>query len=220
MKRILLCGYDEAMKELGDLTAPLQQAYASKHGYDFKCHRIYSRDVMAYWEKLYFVRDALNEYEEVHWVDSDIVITNPNRFFQTEKAGLHVSRDWGVDAVGPYDFSSCHFVATKEAALFFDFAILKEQWWLKERLYDQDALREVIASYLKGKNLIRADRPDLATDADLIYIHPRRTFNSVPIEVHESTPEPWQPGDFCAHLTMIRGAERVALFHKIMERIR
>jgi hypothetical protein len=204
MKRLLLCGYDDAMKELGDLTAPLMQAYASRHGYDFKCSRIYSKDVMPYWQKLYKVRDELDRYDEVHWMDSDIVITDPSRTFHPDSniADIFLSRDWGIDAIEMTDISSCHFLimGTASGRRLIDYAINLENNWPKEKLYDQDALRKSIV------------------DTNTIFLpYARRIFNAVPIEVHESAPEPWEPGDWTAHLTMLPMEKRIALFHKIRE---
>ena len=49
----------------------------------------------------------------------------------------------------------------------------------------------------------------------------RNVFCAVPDEVSPgNVVEPWQPGDFAAHLTMLPIAERVELFHEIMGRVR
>jgi len=49
----------------------------------------------------------------------------------------------------------------------------------------------------------------------------RRMFNAVPDEVSPgNVVEPWQPGDFAAHLTMLPVEQRVALFHEISRRVK
>lgn len=47
----------------------------------------------------------------------------------------------------------------------------------------------------------------------------RRMLNAVPDEVSPgNVPEPWQPGDFAAHITMVPIEERVRIFHEVMKR--
>jgi len=54
--------------------------------------------------------------------------------------------------------------------------------------------------------------------AGLINIMQRRYFNAVPDDVCPGkVPEPWQPGDFAAHLTMLPIEERIALANKILK---
>jgi len=53
-----------------------------------------------------------------------------------------------------------------------------------------------------------------------INIWPRRMFNAVPDAVCPGqVPEPWQPGDWCAHLTMVGIQRRIEIFHEIKKLI-
>lgn len=72
-------------------------------------------------------------------------------------------------------------------------------------------MREVI------KKIILPDEtgPELLTSLTVARIHPRRFLNAVPKEVDPTVQEPWQPGDFAAHLTNIPLEKRIELFHEI-----
>lgn len=201
MKTLLLTGYDNKMKELGDLTSPLMLSYASKHGMDFRCVRDYPTNKPAYWQKMIDVLIAIDEgYEKIIWMDADIVVTNDS-YVPPMSSGFHASLDWGSDATDESCFSMCCFVAYPDSRYLFQWVVDHEKEYINGDFPEQTPMRY----------LYKTNKHSMTT-------HPRRVFNSVPIEVHESAPEPWQAGDWLCHLTMIPFPERVKLFHIIKQR--
>jgi hypothetical protein len=205
MKTLLLTGYDEAMKPLGDLTAPLMLAYASRHGMDFKCVRNYPANIPAYWEKMTATVEALdNGYDRVFWLDADEYITNPNHI-PPWTSGFHASLDWGSDAADDSHFSMCGYIACPDAKFLFEWVIQNEILYI-----DQDFPEQTPMRYLY-KNSPRA--------RSVMGIESRKVFNNVPREVCAEAPEPWTKDDFAAHITHVSVEERVKIFYEIQKQI-
>jgi hypothetical protein len=204
MKTLLLTGFDNKMKELGELTSPVMLAYASRHEMDFRCVRTYPPGVPAYWQKMLDVIIGFDEgYNRVIWVDADILITNFD-YVPEWSTGFHASMDWGRDATGPECFSMCCFVACPDSRHLFQWVIDHREDYINGDFPEQKPMRELY-------DMSEANR-------QVMTIHPSRVFNSVPIEVHETVVNPWQPGDWLCHLTMIPFSDRVKLFHEIRSR--
>lgn len=202
MKTLVLTAYDDAFAPLGDITSPIMDRYATRHGCDFRLRRARPLYTPPLWWKLQLVTEALVEgYHQVFWLDADMLITNPEIEIRGLREGIHFSRDWGVDATEDGHFSCGAYVASWQCLEIFSWCNFYEGKYIRSPFGDQDALR---GAYQSGEF------------TDLFRFHPRRDFNAVPIEVHPSVVEPWQPGDFLCHLTMIPLAERVALAHKIL----
>lgn len=197
---LLLTGYTDNLAYIGDLTAPLMQAYAKNHRVDFYCNRRFDADSHPAWQKLEIVLDAFDAgYERVFWLDADVAITNPDIPPPAASTGLHCSRDWGQDAC-PQDFSSGVFFACADSRHVFEEAQKQVEFKWAD-YYDQGALRQV--------------HGNLRWVRKMIYIYPRRSFNSV----HESVVgvvDPWQKGDFVCHLTALSPERRVEVFHEII----
>jgi hypothetical protein len=197
MSTLVLTGYNDDYKALGDLTSPLMQQYASRHGYDFKCFRTSAQGVAASWLKIPETRRALMHYERVIWIDADMVITNPEVTFQ-HHVGIHLSRDWGEDADSDSCFSCGAFMACQTALPMLEKLARKADEFIAKNDMEQNAMRELAKQY-----------------PHLFFVHPRRTFNAVHPAVHQTVVDPWQPGDFAAHLTMMPLERRIELFHEI-----
>lgn len=203
MKTLLLTSYDNKMKGLGDLTSPLMLSYASKHGMDFRCIRIYPFGEPPYLHTVIVNQALADGYDRVIWMDADIIITNPE-FVPPFTTGFHASKDWGQDAVGSECFSLCCFVACQDSKYLFEWCIERRQEYLFGEFPEQKPMRELYEASEENRKIMT--------------IHPNRIFNSVPIEVHETVREPWQIGDWLCHLTMISIPERIKLFHKIKDK--
>lgn len=202
MKTLLITGYDEVMRPLGDLTAPLMLSYASRHGMDFLCARQFPKDTPAYWHKLNLVVDAFKVgYGRVIWLDADQMITNPECYCSDIAPGFHASLDWGKDVIGSDCFSMCGFIASKESQFLFDFVLENKDQYAFGEFPDQKPMRELYQNNALARSTMM--------------IHDRKFLNAVPIEVHPTVVEFWRPGDFAAHITMLSVPERVAIFHKI-----
>lgn len=199
MKTLVLTAYDDAFAPLGELTAPLMEQYAKRHGYDFRLRRARPHYLTPLWWKLNLVADAIEEGRQaVLWMDADMVVTNPAFGIQYLSAGLHFSQDWGVDATDPGHFSCGAYVATQAARPVFDWCWERTEQFESSPFGDQDAMRAAFPHF-----------------PELFKIHPRRSFNAVHPEIHPSVVEPWQPGDFLCHLTMVPLERRIELFHQL-----
>lgn len=197
MTTLLLTGYDEAFRPLGDLTSPLMQSYASRNGFDFHCARQFPASVPPSWHKIELVLFGLRQFERVIWLDADQKITNPD-YVPDMREGFHASQDWGPDAIGPEQFSMGAFVVCRDAAKLFDLMADKREGRMGEWCWEQSSMRELFAA-----------------NRDCMHIHSRRTFNAVPKAVHKAVIEPWEPGDWCAHMTHLTIEKRVKLFRKL-----
>lgn len=78
MKALVTFGNGPAT-ELLEIARPSFEAFAHAHGYNL---RVYDPDPDPFWPfpwlKVACIQDALKDYDEVLWVDSDIVITDPS----------------------------------------------------------------------------------------------------------------------------------------------
>lgn len=205
MSRLLLTGYDDAMQSIGDLTAPLMRDYAHRHGLDFRCIRGFDADTAPSWQKIKHIRQAYRDgYEAVLWLDADTLITDPKRKPPLEFFGLHVSLDWGADAC-PTDFSLGNFLAGADTDPLWAEAEKRADRFGNGSYWEQGCVREMFH--------------ELPWVAEMVYIYARRFWNAVPGQVHPSVVDPWEPGDWLCHLTMLSMPRRVELFHEISREI-
>ena len=80
---------------------------------------------------------------------------------------------------------------------------------------EQQPMRDVIRKRIEGLAIIDK-KPGEPEWNGAINIHPPRFLNSVPNEVCPGkVVDPWRPGDFAAHLTMLPVEKRIELFHEI-----
>ena len=207
MRTLLLTGYDEWMAPIGNLTAPLMHAYANRFGIDFRCWTELSGKHPGYWEKVPQILDAFDDgYERVIWLDCDQLITNPTHWPITWSGGFHASMDWGQDATEDSHFSMCGFVVHEDARELFDHLESEKEDWVDKPFPEQEPMRRLY----RGRAILSS--PVALAE---MTTHPRRAFNAVPIQVHETVVDPWQPGDWCAHITMVDVPRRVEIFHEI-----
>lgn len=199
---IVLTAYNDEMAPIGDLTAPLMLQYANKHGYSFHCARFNGGKPDCYWQKISLMVSLLKEMDEpILWLDADQMITNPEWTPDfPEWFMMHASMDWGVDATEGYHFSACGLMASTLSGPFLEDILRSKDILFNHPFPEQTALRMAV-QYGNWDHAIK--------------VHPRRVFNAVPIELCPTAPEPWQPGDFCCHLTHVPVEERVAMFHQI-----
>lgn len=200
MKTLLLTAYDSAMAPIGDLTAPLMLEYANRHGFGFHCARTNSVIPSSYWIKIFEIAKLLPECDRIIWLDADQVVTNPD-FVPPWHSGFQASFDWGMDANDESMFSACGFVIGRDMIPLVD-ALMNGYEQFKGRDFpEQSLLRHLYKDGSSYKFRMRT--------------HPRRVFNAVPREISEEAPEPWERGDWCAHLTHVPVERRVELFHEI-----
>lgn len=202
MKALLLTAYDDFMRPIGDLTAPLMLAYASRHGMDFRCVRQFPAGKTAYWHKVPCILEAFeDQYDKIIWLDADQKITNPD-IIPPGEFGFNASMDWGVDSYDASFFSMCGFTAYRDSIIMFTWVRDHERDWISKPFPEQEPMRYLYRTFplIHGKKMC---------------IHARRAYNAVPIQVHHSVVEPWEPGDFCAHITHLPIEDRIKVFHEI-----
>ena len=107
MNILILTGYDDNIKELGEATDVSKRAYAELHGYDFHVKRDYITETHPSWQKIQAVRDRLRDYDAVVWFDSDTVITNPDIKIEDIISDrlFTVSHDWCAPPNEPHEDS-------------------------------------------------------------------------------------------------------------------
>jgi hypothetical protein len=206
MKTIIITGYDQNMRQIGDLCAASHQAYAIRHGYHFYQKHDYHADTHPSWQKMETVLAQLDVYDRVMWLDADTVITNPQMPIEEVLAyrpanALHVSTDWThpnpEDEIKHFSLGNFVMHAGPEADDILYLASKRTEW-SNRPLWEQQAIQE---EYRSNERIRRH-----------VTIHPRRSLNAVPALPTTTGPEPWQPGDFLCHMTFIPQEERVKLF--------
>jgi hypothetical protein len=78
MKKCLVLSNDKRQQALADLSLPVIQDYAARHGYDVFVSHIATDERGGWWRKVPALREALNRsYDVVLWLDSDILVLDP-----------------------------------------------------------------------------------------------------------------------------------------------
>lgn len=201
---LLLTASNEHQIPLAELTVPLMREYAKRHRLGFRYVPFAEPNVKeAYWKKIVLTLQAFDEgFDRVFWLDVDQAITNPEILPPDPIQGFNVSRDWGTDAKTAADFSMCGFIAHVNTRKAFQHVNDRHEEFIDGPFPEQTPMREYFSMN------------------DYLYFGmPRRVLNAVPDEVSPgSVPEPWQPGDFAAHITMVDIRRRVEIFHEVMKR--
>lgn len=210
MKTVLFTGYDKPYQPLADITVPLMAHYAVKQGIEFAVWDHAPEGLNIYWTGVARGLQLLKEFDRILYLDVDQLITNPERDFSDVliSQGFHASQDWGEDATEPWHFSMCGFVAHQDCVPLFESAIQIEPEWSDKPFPEQGPMQ-----WLRQKRDERHPNLVMAT-------HDRRIFNAVPNEVCPGqVPEPWERGDFAAHLTMVDLPRRIEIFHELQAQL-
>ena len=223
MKTVLFTGFDPSYFPLAKLTIPLMRDYADRHGMEMAVFTVPPEGLNIYWtgvaRGLWLLREG---YDRIMYLDVDQMITNQSGSFAgVPMTGFHASRDWGADAdaAEPWKFSMCGFLAHQNCAMLFEEVLAMEPEWRAKPFQEQGPFQEVVRGLFRDMPHMRHMLPG-ETWRGFINIHQRRTFNAVPDQVCPGhVPEPWQPGDFAAHLTMVGLERRIEIFHELMKLI-
>lgn len=227
MRSILFTGHDASYKPLADITVPRMAEYAERHGFDFKCHTEPLIDVPngIYWTGVCGALKAFEEgYDKAIYLDVDQLVTNYDFKLPDWQHGFHASRDWGNDATAPWHFSMCGFLAFNSMQGMFEHALSIEPEWRDKPFPEQGTVQYIVSGYLEDEPRLMRDAPEYIKRlrANLNYktafnIHPRKVFNNVPDQICPgNVPEPWQPGSWCAHLTMVDLNRRIEIAKEIL----
>jgi hypothetical protein len=205
VKTLVLTGYDVRMQPLGVITRQTQEAFAARNSFDFRCEVQFPEGIPAYWHKMVMVLEAFDKgYDRVVWMDADQLVTNQVFDVNFCDHGFNASMDWGMDAHGPEHFSMCGFIAFPDSRYLFQWVVDHEKEYISGLFPEQTPMRELYGSSLNKEHMT---------------IWPRRMFNAVPKEVHETVVEPWDKTCWMAHITMLEVSERVKLCHTILNRL-
>jgi hypothetical protein len=194
-------------------------AYCERHGYDFRLFKKPHLDVPdgIYWSSVTGSLEALEEgYDRVVSLDVDQVVTNYDFVLPDWKRGFHASKDWGEDAVEPWQFSACGFVVHQDCIPFLKEVISLEPESRGKPFPEQAPMQHVIRKNTEGLTLL----PNKEGLIGMFNIHERRLFNAVPDAVCPGkVPEPWQTGDFAAHITMCDLPRRIEIAKEILGKL-
>lgn len=211
MKTILYTGYDAAYAPLAAITVPRMEQYAAKHGLDFKAYTEPLLDVPngIYWTGVCGALKAFEDgYERVMYLDVDQLITSFEAVPDVATYGFHASRDWGEDAIEPWQFSACGFIAHKDCQKLFNKALSLEPEWRDKPFPEQGPLQWIY------------QQPIGMTECGMT-VHPRKVFNCVPeLIAPGNVPQKWEAGDFAAHLTMLDINHRIEIANWILDEIK
>lgn len=218
MKSILFTAWNEKYDPLATLTVPLMGTYATHHALDFDeiTEPMMPGPDGIYWTKFVAALKYLREgYGRVIWLDVDQMITNQDIIFDLPKFGFHVSSDWGFDVKEPSHFSVCGFVAHRDSIYLFEEALALEPESRGKPFPEQEPMRQIVRARTKDLQMYELKPQEQTWNAG-INIHQPRFLNAVPNEVCPGkVVDPWKPGDFAAHLTMLDVPKRIELFHEI-----
>lgn len=212
MNTLVFTAFDKAYARLAEITVPRMRDYAFRHGYRFVAYMEPLADIpnAIYWSGVLGAAPNLENFDRVMYLDVDQLITNPklsiDDLIPFSTTGFHASMDWGNDAIEPWQFSMCGWVAHKDCIPLFEQVYFMEPAWRDKPFPEQGPFQEAIKQrILSGVGLITT-------------VHPRRTFNAVPEQVCPgNVPEPWTEDCFSCHLTMLSIDDRIKLAKEIYE---
>lgn len=237
MRTALFTGFDTPYLGLACLTTPLMHRYAQQNNIAFFTFEeeplrmpVSPMDWQPlpstlfpniYWTGVCGALFLLQRgFDRVVYLDVDQVITNEyaTPWADVDKRGFHVSKDWGKDAVEPWHFSMCGFVAHRDCVPLLEMVLALEPDWRDKPFQEQGPFQHLVKMWHNGTLVLPGDvnPTGLVERGDFIQVHPRRKFNAVPNQVcPRQVPEPWEPLDWCAHLTMVGMDRRLEIFNEI-----
>lgn len=227
MRTLLYTGFDEPYEKLAGITVPRMMEYAKRHGMDFICHHSYPLINVPngiYWTGVCGALKAFEDgYDRAIYLDVDQLVTNFETKIPPWQNGFHASKDWGEDAVHHWQFSMCGFVAFNSTEELFRQCLDLEPEWRDKPFPEQGPMQYVASAAFEDGPHILNRAPELKAFAKSIaykgpvILHPRKVFNCVPDQVCPgAVPEPWAPGDWCAHLTMVDIPRRIQIAKEIL----
>ena len=198
-----MTGYDDNMQELGDICLPSKRAYAERHGYAFECVREYPKDVHPSWHKLQLLKDRIDKYEVILWLDGDSIVTNQRMNIRSDGGDSIVtaSADWCSETDDPSELPSMgNFFLSNTIGTHSWLGMAMAQKHFENRpMWEQDAVHQC----MNDDEWFRS----------MVAVRPRRMLNSVhpTCRPHGKDPgAPWQPGDFLIHLTGVENRIELA----------
>lgn len=104
MKKLLLTHSDPVQKDILSITEPFMQSFAQRHGYHFQASEQEFPGFSPHWNKVFLLQQSLQNYDQVLWLDNDVLITNPDSDFPhigEHFQALALEQDWRGIVQGP-----------------------------------------------------------------------------------------------------------------------
>jgi len=173
---ILMFSTPNLLPQYAQLASDINEAYARRHGYAFKHFVAESPDVKPTWQKVAKLRELLDQYRVVMWMDSDAAFndhaTSLDRWIQNPSDLIGCSDHPN----GPYAIN-CGVVIVKSTPWAKAFL---ETWWdmrtlpryAEEWAFEQSAMHDLIRENAMGCT-------------DRIHIEPATAFNSIWAEIQD-----------------------------------
>lgn len=203
---LVLTGYDDKMKEVGDRCSATHETYAIHHGYDHEVVREYLPTTHPSHQKIRLLRERIERYDAIMWLDADTVVFGGLTIegFKGPRQVMDISVDWCAPVVDDNRLAVTTYVSCGNFILWNtpDTAQFMKEW---DRHSERYAVRDICCWEQDG---LRAAMQARVWFDNLVYRHQRRVLNAV----HETctnrnfpdrAPRPYQPGDFLLHLTNV-----------------
>jgi hypothetical protein len=202
------CIWDSDFQKVADITVPVIEAYAARHGYcsetpqmDSDPAKMYHRNTCLpmlrniQWHRVKVIGSLLEDFPIVCHIDADVLITNP----EIRLEDLMPAGDWDIamsrETGGALNDGTCLFRNTAATRAFLQLA------WDSEAP-DATSMNGVIQKMF--------DDGTLSQHINLAEI-PKRKFNSYW--------DDWRPGDFALHLPGMSNERRVMIFTKVQKEL-
>ena len=195
-KLAIISHYNDAYKELGEMTRTNKQTYAIKHGYD--CI-VYNYDLQhawsPMWNKVHVIKRHLGDYEWLFWSDADALILNYEisleQFLDDQYVIIIAADHNGIN-------SGNYFIKNTPFAHEILNRMLENTTYAFKHYQEQSALAELI-------------QKDKAV-ASVVKIVPQRTFNSYINNIKSKACNGvYHHGDFVLHFAGIKYHYKVEL---------
>ena len=224
---LILTGYDDNMKEVGDRCSATHRAYAERHGYDHEVVREYLPTTHPSHQKIRLIRERIERYDAILWLDADTVVMNDKvdaEFVRSwnDMDGIYhshvmdISVDWCAPVEDDNEYPALCATSYVSCGNFWlwntpDTAQFLAEWEKHSAKY---ATRQICCWEQDG--LRAAMQASQWFNSQVLRWH-RRCFNSVHHtcvnrNFPDRAPKPYQPGDFLLHLTNV---DRLAILDQL-----
>jgi hypothetical protein len=209
MKVLILSGYDDAMKEVGDRCTATHRKYAERRGYDCEVVRHYRPDTHPSHQKIRLIQERIDQYDRIMWLDADSVVMDYRMRIEDwfgVDCIMDISVDWcappeddGGDGPWATTYVSCgNFIIanTPDTHRFLDTWAKHSERYAKRQVccWEQDGLRAAMqVEPWFNLGVERTHRRMLNA------VHPTCVNRNFP----DRAPKPYEPGDFLLHLTNV-----------------
>ena len=214
MKTVLFTGYDVSYTRLAAITVPRMLTYVMRHGIELQPFSLPPTGLNIYWTGVSRGLELLRGgYDRIIYLDVDQLITGDQDLIHPSH-GFWCSKDWGEDAVEPWHFSACGWIAHQDCIPMFEDVLAMEPDWRDKPFQEQGPWREWIRKRVDGLSFVQ-NRP--SDPSGFLNVCHRKLFNAVPDQVCPGkVPEPWTPGCWCAHITMVDLPRRIEIAKEIL----